>query len=442
MREQTGQLGYPARVSSFLASATLHSALIVVLTLMPARVGTPWRTAMSHQMPQPVHRIIYYDFRKQLPEVKPLQRIGRAPRPMGAEISRQAVIATSTKPKSHTQSIWLPLPKLELKHDLRVPDLIATIGSSAPAPPPPPAVQTRPLKTFVPPPQAARQPRLPVPLAVADIKPAPPSLAGPATPLFSKNFVPEAPPASPPGNRAGMDVAIASLHPSTESKGEIPEGDRPGQFSRAPTRGPAATGDIGGSAALTIPNLTVREDKSGSVTPRESPSAARTLLYTEIIGNIPLSTLSVPLRPSSRMIPAAVDVRFHGRNVYTLVVPITNLPEYAGDWILWFAEREPQPAVTPLIHAPVPFRKLESLGESATVGNRTVQRILIAATLTKEGKLAGVSVLTNTASPLEQTVTHDMLSWEFRPATRNGAPVDIDAVIEIPFRLPLVTPRP
>jgi len=28
-----------------------------------------------------------------------------------------------------------------------------------------------------------------------------------------------------------------------------------------------------------------------------------------------------------------------------------------------------------------------------------------------------------------------MTKWEFEPAARNGVPVDVDAVVEIPFRL-------
>jgi hypothetical protein len=125
------------------------------------------------------------------------------------------------------------------------------------------------------------------------------------------------------------------------------------------------------------------------------------------------------------------------------VVPIENLPEYAGDWIVWFAEREPKPGDTPLMRAPVPLRKVQVVREPAVPGNRAGQRILIAATLAKDGKPGAVSVLTKTASPMEEAVIHDMMSWEFKPATRNGVPVDVEVVMEIPFTLPLaITAQP
>jgi hypothetical protein len=32
-------------------------------------------------------------------------------------------------------------------------------------------------------------------------------------------------------------------------------------------------------------------------------------------------------------------------------------------------------------------------------------------------------------------VIQDLQSWEFKPATRGGKPVDVDVVVEIPFNL-------
>src|SRR5436190_18437479 len=72
------------------------------------------------------------------------------------------------------------------------------------------------------------------------------------------------------------------------------------------------------------------------------------------------STLSVPLRPSSRTLPAWIESRFRGQIVYTMIIPAPRLPMYQGDWILWFAEGEPQPGSAPQMRAPLPFRKLEA----------------------------------------------------------------------------------
>jgi outer membrane biosynthesis protein TonB len=36
---------------------------------------------------------------------------------------------------------------------------------------------------------------------------------------------------------------------------------------------------------------------------------------------------------------------------------------------------------------------------------------------------------------LDQSAEEAMGKWQFEPALRNGQPVDVDALIEIPFRL-------
>ncbi len=89
-----------------------------------------------------------------------------------------------------------------------------------------------------------------------------------------------------------------------------------------------------------MPDLSIREDRSKVEPPHVDPSR-KAVLYAEKVRSIPVTTLSVPLRPASRTIPREIDARFQGRLVYTMVVPIENLPDYSGDWILWFAEQQP-----------------------------------------------------------------------------------------------------
>lgn len=140
------------------------------------------------------------------------------------------------------------------------------------------------------------------------------------------------------------------------------------------------------------------------------------------------------------MIPQAVDVQFQGRNVYTIVIPMEHMPAYAGDWIMWFAERDTKLGETPVMRAPVPFRKLEAVDEQSASA-RIGQRIQLAATLDKNGKLDGVTLMSTTTPSVQRAVFQDINSWEFQPATRNGAPVDVDVYLEIPFSLPAAVAR-
>ena len=432
------------------------------------------------------HKIVWYDFRKPvIPDVDAPQRIGTFPKPRGQELSREAIIAAAPKPKSTKQFIWVPVPKIQIQQDVLLPNLIARAATAIPAPPPPPepkkpekpqvegrpapqpnlsaqqpkgdvnraepavakAVEVpKPPKAFIPPPPSKREARLTVPVQTAEIPAPDASLLGPAN---VKNVLPEGlgaaalskgiapPPTAPPGavtspGNAKVDVAVASLHPAEKLSGPLPEGGRAGEFSKAPIVGAAATGEVKG--ALSVPDLSIREDRSKAEPPRVDPGR-KAILYAERVRSVPMTTLSVPLRPATRMIPGLIDAKFRGRYVYTMVVPIENLPDYSGDWILWFAEREQKPGDTPLVRAPIPLRKLEPV-EATIPGARSEFRIQIAATIRKDGKIDGVSLLRAAGAVFTQAVLQDIASWEFKPATRDGAAVDVDVVLEIPFSFP------
>ena len=478
--------GYQFRPSSFLVSVGVHTLAIVGLALIPAYQEPPLsdRPIYDELIRPEEHRIVYYDYKKPLPEVSATERIGTFPRPRGLELSKDAIIATAPHAKSTKQIIWRPVPKLQIERDLPAPNLILRAATAVPlATPPPPDVPKidkpnvdapraeqanisppqpdadpnkarqdtvkpveipKPRRAFVPPPASKQPPKLPVPVQVAELPVPDASITGPAsvrmalpdgigTAAFSRGLPP--PPDAPPGaeNNKGngrADVAAVSLNPG---KGPIPEGARSGAFSRAPDVGEPATGEVSGNG-LKVPNLTIHNDHTVADAPKVSPNR-KVVMYAEKLKSIPVSTLSVPLRPAARAIPRAIEGRFQGRNVYTMVIPIENFEPYSGDWIIWFAERQAKPGDTPFVRAPMPLRKYESV-EPVLPGARTDLRVQVAAMIRQDGKLEGLTLLRNLSPGIDQAVMQDVSAWEFKPATRDSVPVDVDVVIEIPYSLP------
>jgi|SRR5580698_8464655 hypothetical protein len=432
--------GYPLHRSSFIASVGVHGIAILTVVFLTLSSRTADRRVFDELIKANEQKVTYYDFKKKTPDVVPVKKIGNFPRPRGAEESKQAIIATAPKATSKEQTIWMQTPKIEIHKDVPAPNLIQRASATLPAPPAPPKPTP---KVFVPPPPLDRQPKLPT-AAAPLLDAAAPSLGStrvmtprtaPAT-LALRGPVPIVPDAPTLNNtNSAADLAIASLHPADTFKTEIPPGARPGQFSKAPEKGDAASGDVGDAAAVTVPNLAIRNEKpKAEEPPKPAPPLGRPVLYSEKLRNVPASTFSVPLRPASRTVPRAIDARFSGRNIYTMVIPIENMPEYAGDWIIWFAERAPIPGDAPLIRAPIPFRKIVS--DQPLPGNLTVQRVQIGGTLGTDGKLTQVSLLTKAGAALSEAVLQDTRAWEFKPATRDGAPVSVEVVVEIPFNVP------
>jgi hypothetical protein len=480
--QPAGTQGYRIRPRSFVVSVGFHCLVVAALIFLPSYINSqPKRPIYTELIRPQEHKIIWYDFRKPTPppDVDAAKRVGTFPKPRGREFSRDTIIATSPKAQSSKQFIWQPVPKIELRKDVPAPNVVARVSTAVIAPPPepkkevrpqieaPPAPQLnaspempkgdvkraleaneavaipKPVKAFVPPPpRPARQAKLATPVQPADVALPDSSLlgspnirnplpAGVGAPSFSAGAAP--PPNAAPGtaNNAGnakADIAVASLHPGN---GPLPDGSRGGQFSKAPIVGEPATGEVSGTG-LTVPNLTMREDRSK---PSPPPQVLKSTVYADKVRSVPVATLSVPLRPASRTIPRAIDLRFQGRDVYTMVIPIENLPRYSGDWIMWFAERVQNTGDRPSLRAPIPLRKVEPL-DAPLAGARTEFRVQIAALIKKDGKIESISMIRAVAPGLEQAVIQDVAAWEFKPAMRDGAPVDVDVVLEIPFSLP------
>jgi TonB family protein len=130
-----------------------------------------------------------------------------------------------------------------------------------------------------------------------------------------------------------------------------------------------------------------------------------------------------------------VEAQFTSRNVYTLVIPDVGLPEYSGDWVLWFAEDPSVGNQTVYISAPVPLRKYSAAEPEESNSERFAGGATLAARIDRSGRVSSVRVLRGPASEaLRSRVIEELETWVFTPALRNREPVAVDVVIEFPFR--------
>jgi hypothetical protein len=429
--------GYPLRPFSFVSSTAFHAGLIILLASVHFDQQMIEKNIYVEVPASRPRKIIYQDFRKPLPDVADAQSksVGEL---QGTTESTRIVRAASPRPVSNAQSIWLPAAP-PLPKDVPLPDLISRIGDKLPAvtPQPPPAAPTEkaagqenaPVKKiaqFVPP-TPAKAPQLEMQMhALEGVTPpdarTTPDAAGLSGALSS---IPSARPSAPnPQGQGSVDVAVVNKQPKEAAIRALPDGSRAGSFEVASSKGTSTTGAVGGRG-LTIPDLAVRNQAI------EKRAATKTVLYSERVRTTLTSSLSVPLRPSSRMIPSKIDARFQGRNVYTMVIPIENFPEYEGDWIIWFAERTANGgATTPVMRAPTPWRKGVLVESGYAAATRSV-RVLLSGTIGKDGKIEDLALLTSLGSTVQVAVMRDIAAWEFQPATRNGVPVEVDIVAEI-----------
>jgi hypothetical protein len=377
------------------------------------------------------HSIVYYRPPKVKAESAPEHQSGPKKEARAWQISPQTAIANMPNAQSKQQVLWQPSSLKELKVDVPVPSVIARAETTAlPLPPKPQA------RKFTPPPPSKQEAKLVTRTLVSDDPVANVEIGGPPSqtiPSPSVGALPgrpreELPPAPTPSQgNSKADVAIASVNPAASES--VPLANRPGAFARAPIPDDTSAGNNPG--ALTTPNIAVRDP---APKPAEPPKAV--INYTDKVRSAAVSTLSAPLRPSGRSVPRALESRFTGRTVYTMVIPIENMPAYDGDWVLWFAEIAPPAGQTPLLRAPSPNQKREA----DVSRNQAVVRMQIAAVIGRDGKLRGASIVNGASaaalSTAQTLALEDLQAWEFTPATRNGTAIEVDAVFDIPFHLP------
>ena len=134
----------------------------------------------------------------------------------------------------------------------------------------------------------------------------------------------------------------------------------------------------------------------------------------------------------------APDPRLAGpRRLHHGSIQMPNVTSYSGSWLVWFAERQPRAGSTAARYAsPVPLRKVDPKyyrGRSRTEVEGTVR---LFAVIRKDGQRG----FRRTAAPpgrprLDRSAEDALAKWHFEPAKRDGVPVDVDAVFEIPFHL-------
>jgi TonB family protein len=127
--------------------------------------------------------------------------------------------------------------------------------------------------------------------------------------------------------------------------------------------------------------------------------------------------------------------------VYSVAIQMPNVTSYSGSWIIWFAEREPVSGQVADVHPPLALRKVDPKYVAAAAAEKIEGKVRLAAVIRKDGHVDGVELLEHLDSRLDRSAQEAVSKWEFTPALRNGSPVDVDAVFEIPFHLAPLTSK-
>ena len=238
-------------------------------------------------------------------------------------------------------------------------------------------------------------------------------------------------------------MAVVGLNPMDNLKAPLPEGSRSAQFSGGPKLNPSGATSSGSSSGITVPDLTVRGGEKSApssiiaqtMSPLYGTPTSREALHGVAHGDANSAAGDPqPALPTGTRVSGAPDPRFQGRTVFSVAIQTPNLTSHMGSWLMWYADRSFAFNRT-AISAPEPLHEVDPRYVATAVEERVEGTVRLAFVIGQDGHVYSVETVKGVDPRLDRSATEALQKWTFTPATREGKPIDVDAVVEIPFRL-------
>ncbi len=238
-------------------------------------------------------------------------------------------------------------------------------------------------------------------------------------------------------------TVIVGLNPvATPLQPLPPPGNRSAQFSAGPDGTEKGREGLSSSvrAEVRVPNLAI-SPAAAAIAPIVTRPGPAGSVADHAAFRRELASLAVRPTPGalSKLDPGPAGptsgscALLRGSTVYTLAIDMPNITSYDGSWTLRFTElggSSPDDVLT----SPVPTRKVDPKYAAAAVAEGVEGKVMLYAVIRRDGRVGQIHLVQGIDERLDSSAVAAFSKWEFQPATRNGQPVDLEAVVQIPFR--------
>jgi TonB family protein len=394
----------------------------------PVRPNHPRQTLINPVAPQLAPKLL-----PELPNIVQLQAAAAPARPR-IEISADALAKLHPRQRRVATVTSTPLPDVP-NLEQKPAELSLTVSPNAPA---------RPKLDL----NAGAAPRVAERAQTGDSVPAPEIAAqtvanGSPSTLIALSAAPAAPKPDvepPPGNLA----ARISISPEGTKRG-VPDGSPSG--TAAADAGATTSGNGGGKSPVGISisggNPQPKNAVSGLGDSRFSLPSTRSLAARPEAN---AKTDAPPQRtapPNFATLPpgAKPEQIFADKRVYSLAVNTANLNSASGSWILNFSELNPNqdgPRTTTSssdLTGLVLVRKVDPKYPPELIEQNVQGEVILYAVIRSDGSVDSIQLVRGIDPQLDTNAKNALSQWKFRPALKNGVPVDLEAVVHIPFKI-------
>jgi TonB family protein len=150
----------------------------------------------------------------------------------------------------------------------------------------------------------------------------------------------------------------------------------------------------------------------------------------------------IPVRtgpPDFAALPAGAQPEqiFASKKIYKMLVNMPNLNSATGSWILNFSELSVNsggPRTTSSdISGPVPLTKVDPKYPPALINEHVEGEVVLYAVIRRDGTVDSIQLVRGIDEQLDANAMTALSQWKFRPAAKQGVPVELEAIVHIPF---------
>jgi TonB family protein len=263
---------------------------------------------------------------------------------------------------------------------------------------------------------------------------------------LSATPAPVAPPPTIPAGNLSARVSIS------------PDGPQPGTPSGTASGGPGVAGSSAGGGGRGPEGIFISGGNSANTSPtsglgigpasREASNAlpSRPIPRARIAaeGSKSLSADAEGAAQAAPKLGLSPQEVLGSKRVYTLHVNMPNLTSASGSWILNFAElnesapsgtlRSAVPETASDLAGPVPLRKVDPKYPPEFRTSHVDGEVVLYAIIRRDGSVDSIQLVHSVDPHLDANAMEALAQWKFRPAEKHGEPVDLEAVVHIPFR--------
>ena len=259
---------------------------------------------------------------------------------------------------------------------------------------------------------------------------------------FSSTFVALAAAPAPPAENVAPPQGNLSARIAVS-----PEGKQPSTALGKPNGAPGASG-IGAEknsvdVSISGGNPPSSNSVSGAGVAAKISAPRPRVLFSRPEAKLPAEDLRQRTGPPNfASLPpgAKPEDIFAAKHVYSVNVNMPNLNSATGSWIINFSEMNvsgSESRANPAdLAGPAPIRKVDPKYPRTLMNEHVEGEVILYAVIRGDGTVDSIQLVRGIDERLDANAMNALSQWRFRPAEKNGAPVELEAIVHIPFRAP------